>query len=197
MMEEVLKAKKPETISWHFRHTYFRDSMTEESKIKNDGSESNNVKSSEPSLQPDIPSHLLTHVFRSANHSKGKIKGYMGSWYALSNGDSCVSHVKCLHYNGIVTVYNLTTLIDCFDSGTVWQPQNYYFDAPSSGMDYSKSFISTEKALIIMNHYPLASLQNNWTSREVTNDKHSFTFTTRLDSNWGRRITTGALVRSM
>ena len=110
------------------------------------------MKSSEPSLQPDIPSHLLTHVFRSANHSKGKIKGYMGSWYALSNGDSCVSHVKCLHYNGIVTVYNLTTLIDCFDSGTVWQPQNYYFDAPSSllqifyqhgeGFDYNESLPS-------------------------------------------------------
>ena len=181
-----MKAKKPEAINWHFRHTYFIDSMTEEeveSKIERDESESNNVKSSKPSLQPDIPSHLhmLTHVFRSANHSKGKIKGYMGSWYALSNGDSCVSYVKCLHYNGIVTVYNLTTLIDCFDSGTVWQPQNYYLYAPSSGMDYSKSFISTEKALIIMNHYPLTSLQNNWTSHEVTIDKHSFTFTTRLD----------------
>ena len=54
MMEEVLKAKRPETISWHFRHTYFIDSMTEEeveSKIERDESESNNVKSSKPSLQ--------------------------------------------------------------------------------------------------------------------------------------------------
>ena len=61
MMEEVLKAKKPETISWHFRHTYFIDSMTEkevESKMERDESESNNVKSSELSLQPDISSHL-------------------------------------------------------------------------------------------------------------------------------------------
>ena len=63
-------------------------------------------------------------------------------------------------------VYNLTTLSDCCDSGAV--PKNTYFYAPAAGMDYSKHFISTENALIIMNHYPLASLQNNWTSHEVT-----------------------------
>ena len=91
MMGEVLKhsAKEPKTISWHFRHTYFIDSMTEEhfndsmtqesseskmEKIEDGaggGPESNVEKSS---VQSDIPDHLhmLSHIYRSANHSKGK-----------------------------------------------------------------------------------------------------------------------------
>ena len=37
MMGEVLKAsaKEAKTISWHFRHTYFIDSMTEERRESN------------------------------------------------------------------------------------------------------------------------------------------------------------------
>ena len=35
------------------------------------------------------------------------------------------------------------------------------------GKDYAKSFIDTEKALIVFNHYPLASLEGSWTSHEV------------------------------
>ena len=97
MMGEVLKhsAKEPKTISWHFRHTYFIDSMTEEhfndsmteesseskmEKIEDGaggGSESNVEKSKvRPTLPAsDIPDHLhymLSHIYRSANHSKGK-----------------------------------------------------------------------------------------------------------------------------
>ena len=37
----------------------------------------------------------------------------------------------------------------------------------SSGRDYTKSFIDTEKALIVYNHNPLASLEGKWTSHEV------------------------------
>ena len=75
MMEEVLKesAKEPNTISWHFRHTYFIDGMTgekAESNLEQDGSESST----------NIPDHLhmLNHVFRSATYSKGK-QGRMGT----------------------------------------------------------------------------------------------------------------------
>ena len=38
---------------------------------------------------------------------------------------------------------------------------------PFSGKDYTKSFIDTEKALIVFNHYPLASPQGAWTYHEV------------------------------
>ena len=85
MMAEVLKhsAKEPKTISWHFRHTYFIDSMTEEHfndsmkmEKMEDGPESNVEKNNvRPSLPAsDIPHHLhmLSHIFRSAIHSKGK-----------------------------------------------------------------------------------------------------------------------------
>ena len=34
-------------------------------------------------------------------------------------------------------------------------------------MDFTKSFIDPEKALIVFNHYPLASLEGAWTSHEV------------------------------
>ena len=34
-------------------------------------------------------------------------------------------------------------------------------------MDYTKSFINPEKALIVFNHYPVASLEGAWTSHEV------------------------------
>ena len=36
-----------------------------------------------------------------------------------------------------------------------------------SGRDYTKSFIDPEKALIVFNHYPLASLEGAWSSHEV------------------------------
>lgn len=86
MMGEVLKhsAKEPKTISWHFRHTYFIDSMTEEhfndseSKMERieEGSESNVEKNNvrPPLPASDIPDHLhmLSHIYRSAIHSKGK-----------------------------------------------------------------------------------------------------------------------------
>ena len=38
-----------------------------------------------------------------------------------------------------------------------------------SGKDYTKSFIDPEKALVVFNHYPLASLEGAWTSHEVMN----------------------------
>ena len=83
MMGEVLKAsaKEPKTISWHFRHTYFIDSMTEERRGSNlekfkDGGPEPSVENSNrlPLPASDIPEHLhmLTHIFRSANHSKGR-----------------------------------------------------------------------------------------------------------------------------
>ena len=83
MMGEVLKAsaKEPKTISWHFRHTYFIDSMTEERRGSNlekfkDGGPESSVENSNrlPLPASDIPEHLhmLTHIFRSANHSKGR-----------------------------------------------------------------------------------------------------------------------------
>ena len=40
-----------------------------------------------------------------------------------------------------------------------------------SGKDYTKSFIDPEKALIVFNHYPLASVEGAWTSHEVMNLK--------------------------
>ena len=46
----------------------------------------------------------------------------------------------------------------------IWQ---FYHMFSSSGTDYTKSFIDTEKALIVYNHNPLASLEGKWTSHEV------------------------------
>jgi len=113
MMEEVLEAssKDPKTISWHFRHVYFIDSMTKKQTKdllteKLDGK----IPPPVPFYTSDIPEHLhmMSHVFRSANHSKGR--------------------------------------------------------------DYTKSFIDPEKALIVFNHYPLASLEGAWSSHEVDLD---------------------------
>ena len=89
MMGEVLKAsaKEPKTISWHFRHTYFIDSMTEERRGSNlekfkDGGPESSVENSNrlPLPASDIPEHLhmLTHIFRSANHSKGRQRPLLG-----------------------------------------------------------------------------------------------------------------------
>ena len=80
MMEEVLEAssKDPKTISWHFRHVYFIDRMTEdriEDQIKD------LTKKSDEKFPPPVPFytssipehlHMMNHVFRSANHSKGE-----------------------------------------------------------------------------------------------------------------------------
>ena len=122
MMEEVLEAssKNPNTISWHFRHVYFIDRMTED-RIKDQ------TKKLDGKIPPHVPYytipehlHMMNHVFRSANHSKGE------------------------HWHWLI-IFNIV-----------------------SGKDYTKSFINTEKALIVFNHYPLASLEGTWTSHEVT-----------------------------
>ena len=78
MMEDILEAsaKEPKTISWHFRHVYFIDRMTEE-EIK-DMSEKSDGKIHLPApnyYTSSIPEHLhmMNHVYRSVNHSKGKL----------------------------------------------------------------------------------------------------------------------------
>merc|ERR1712112_18892 len=77
MMEEVLgsSSKDPKTISWHFRHVYFIDRMTEDHmKDLTEKSENGKNPPPVPYFTSDIPEHLhmMNHVFRSANHLKGK-----------------------------------------------------------------------------------------------------------------------------
>ena len=80
MMEEVLKAsaKDPKTISWHFRHTYFIDSMTEDQESKKEKSKDERPKSYIERGKPPLPAsnipehlHMLNHIFRSVKHSQG------------------------------------------------------------------------------------------------------------------------------
>ena len=79
MTEDLLKAsaKEPKTISWHFRHVYFIDTMTKEQQLK-DLTEMLDGKISAPAPPYYDTSgitehlHMMNHVFRSANHSKGK-----------------------------------------------------------------------------------------------------------------------------
>ena len=74
MMEELMTASDPNTIGWNFRHVYFLDGMTEETNVEREdktGEESQEM----PAPTSNIPEHLhmLNHVFRSANHSVGKV----------------------------------------------------------------------------------------------------------------------------
>ena len=75
MMEEVLESssKDPKTISWHFRHVYFIDRMTED-RVKDLTEKSDGKIPPVPFYTSSIPEHLhlMNHVFRSANHSKGE-----------------------------------------------------------------------------------------------------------------------------
>ena len=72
MMEDSLKesASNPNTIGWHFRHVYFLDGMTEGDKtiVREE------AMTGEDAPISTIPQHLhmLNHIFRSANHSRGE-----------------------------------------------------------------------------------------------------------------------------
>ena len=71
MMEDLVNASHPNTIGWHFRHTYFLNGMTKD-KTKTRVVEED-MTGEIPAPISDIPEHLhmLNHIFRSANHSPG------------------------------------------------------------------------------------------------------------------------------
>ena len=68
-------SKDPKTFNWNFRNVYFIDRMTED-YMKNLRDKSENAKNPPPLpyFTSDIPEHLhmMNHVFRSANYSKGE-----------------------------------------------------------------------------------------------------------------------------
>ena len=65
MMKEVVEASalEPKTISWHFRHVYFIDRMTNERHMKM------------AKQQYGIPDYIymMNKIVRSANHSTGRL----------------------------------------------------------------------------------------------------------------------------
>ena len=74
MMEDLqnTSANNSNTIGWHFRHVYFLDGMSEgDATIVREEAMAGEEIPDAPI--PTIPEHLhmLNHIFRSANHSRG------------------------------------------------------------------------------------------------------------------------------
>ena len=71
MMKDLVNASNPNTIGWHFRHTYFLNGMTKDKAHVVEEDMTGEI----PAPIPDIPEHLhmLNHIFRSANHSPGEL----------------------------------------------------------------------------------------------------------------------------
>ena len=73
MMVDLVNASNPNTIGWHFRHVYFLDGMAEGDKtiVREEAMTGEEIPEAPISTIPEHL-HMLNHIFRSANHSRGE-----------------------------------------------------------------------------------------------------------------------------